>query len=337
MAVAPTSTSSPLANLGSSVSGTLSSPGIGSGLDVNSIVSGLMQVEQLPLTSLNQKEASYQAELSAYGTVNSALSALQSSLSTLNSPSAFQVLSATTSDNTVLNASASSNAARGSYSVQVNQLAQSQTLVAAGQANTTQSIGTGVPTTITFQFGTIAGGALANGTYSGATFSQDGTVASGTVTIDSSNNSLPGIRDAINAANLGVTASIVNDGGTSPYRLVLQSSSTGAARSMNISVSGDSTLASLLNYDATGAQNLNQVVSGQNATLSVNGINLTSASNSVANAIQGVTFNLTKAGSSNVTVSQDTSGIQTGVQAFVKAYNDLTATISPPTASGVRP
>src|SRR6185312_4893561 len=172
----------------------------------------------------------YQAELSAYGTVNSALSALQSSISTLNSPSSFKVLSASTSDSTVLTASAASNAAAGSYNVQVSQLAQAQTLVAAGQANTTQSIGSGVPTTITFQFGTISGGTLANGTYSGATFSQDGTVASGTVTIDSSNNSLPGIRDAINAANIGVTASIVNDGGASPYRLVLQSSSTGGAR-----------------------------------------------------------------------------------------------------------
>ncbi|HYL17875.1 MAG TPA: flagellar filament capping protein FliD [Burkholderiales bacterium] len=323
MAVAPT-----LSNLGSSLTGTLSSPGIGSGLDVNSIVSALMQVEQIPLTSLNQKEASYQAELSAYGTVNSALSALQSSLTTLNTPSSFDVLSATVSDNTVLTASAASNAAAGSYNVQVSQLAQAQTLVAAGQANTTQSIGTGAPTTITFQFGTISGGTLANGTYSGATFSQDGTVASGTVTIDSSNNSLPGIRDAINAANIGVTASIVNDGGASPYRLVLQSSSTGAARSMSINVSGDATLAGLLSYNAGGTQNLTQATAAQNATLAVNGINLTSASNTVANAIQGVTFNLTKAGTSNVTVSQDSSGVQTAVQGFLKAYNDLQSTIS---------
>src|SRR5262245_23558604 len=133
MAVTPTSSTSTLSSLSSSLTGTLASPGIGSGLDVNSIVSGLMQVEQQPLTRLNQQEASYQAELSAYGTVRSALSALQSSLTTLNSPSSFKVLSATASDSTVLTASAASNAAVGSYNVQVSQLAQSQTLVAAGQ------------------------------------------------------------------------------------------------------------------------------------------------------------------------------------------------------------
>ena len=225
-------------------------------------------------------------------------------------------------------ASADSSATLGSYAVQVGQLAQAQTLVAAGQGSTTQSIGTGTPTTITFQFGSITGGTLTNGTYSGATFTQDGTAASGTVTIDSTNNSLQGIRDAINAADIGISASIVNDGSGSPYRLLLQSSSTGASHSMNISVSGDPALAGLLSYDPSGTQELTQLTAAQSAQLSVNGLNLTSGSNTVSDAIQGVTFNLAKIGGTTVTIGQDGSGARSAVQAFVTAYNSLVSTIS---------
>jgi len=331
-AFTPTTLTS-LSSLGSngstgSAGSPLAMPGVGSNLDVTSIVSALMQVEQVPLNDLNQKEASYDAQLSAYGTVKGALSSLQSALAALNSPSTFQATSVTSGDSSIVTASADGSATLGSYAVQVGQLAQAQTLVAAGQASTTQSIGSGTPTTITFQFGTITGGTLSNGTYSGATFTQDGTAASGTVTIDSTNNTLQGIRDAINAANIGVTASIVNDGSGSPYRLLLQSSSTGAARSMSISVSGDAALAGLLSDDPSGTQNLTQVVAAQSAQLSVNGFNLTSSSNTVSNAIQGVTFNLAKTGSTAVTIAQDSSSATAAVQAFVSAYNTLVSTIS---------
>jgi len=337
MAVSPVNTSAftpttltSLSSLGStgSAGSPLAMPGVGSNLDVTSIVNALMQVEQAPLNDLNQKEASYDAQLSAYGTVKGALSSLQSALATLNSLSTFQATSVTASDTSIVTASADSSATLGSYAVQVAQLAQAQTLVTAGQASTTQSIGSGTPTTITFQFGTITGGTLSNGTYSGATFTQDGTAASGTVTIDSTNDSLQGIRDAINAADIGVTASIVNDGSGSPYRLLLQSSSTGAASSMNITVSGDAALAGLLSYDPSATQNLTQVVAAQSAQLSVNGFNLTSSSNTVNGAIQGVTFNLAKTGSTTVTIAQDSSGASAAVQAFVSAYNTLVSTIS---------
>jgi flagellar hook-associated protein 2 len=315
---------------------TISSPGIGSGLDVNGIVSKLMAIEQQPLTLLDTKEAKYQTTLSAYGTLKGALSSFQSSAQGLNDVTKFQAASASVGDSTILSATAATNAAAATYNLNVTQLAQAQSLIAAGQSSTTTAIGSGATTTLTFQFGTISGGTLTNGVYSGAGFSQDGTIATGTVTIDSSNNTLQGIRDAINAANVGVNASIINDGTSN--RLILTSKATGANSSMSISVSGDSTLANMLNYDPTQAagsatgQNLTQTVAAQSAALTVNGVAITSASNSVSGAIDGVTMNLAKTGSTTLSVARDTSGAKKAIQDFVTAYNTLNSTISSLTA-----
>ncbi|HJV88521.1 MAG TPA: flagellar filament capping protein FliD [Noviherbaspirillum sp.] len=309
---------------------TISSPGIGSNLDVNGIVAKLMSVDSQPLTVLQKKEASYQAKLSAYGTLKGALSSFQNAVTSLASPSTFQTLNAISSDSSVFTASASSSAVAGNYSVSVGTLAQAQSLSSAAQSSTTSSIGTGTSTTLTFQFGTISGGTLTNGVYAGASFSQDATQATGTVVIDSTNNSLQGIRDAINAAHIGVTASIVNDGNaTSPYHLVLASSNTGLSKSMKITSSGgDASITNLLGYDPTGTQNLTQATAAQNASLTVNGISITSASNTVTDAISGVTLNLAKANSSaNLALSNNTSAVTTAVIGFVGAYNDLNSTL----------
>lgn len=305
----------------------IQSTGLGSNLDVNGIISKLMQVESQPLTTLAKKEASFQAKLSAYGSLSSALSSFQSNITGLNNTSTFQTLSASAGDSTILNATTSSIATPGSYNINITQLAQSQTISSAGQVSTTAAIGAGASTTISFQFGTISGGTLSNGTYTGATFTQDGTQASGSVTIDSSNNSLQGIRDAINTANIGVTASIVGDGSAAPYHLVLSSAKTGATSSLKIAVTGDATLQSLLNYDPAGTQNLTQATTAQNAALTVNGISISSASNAITSAIQGVTLNATKVGSTTLSLSNNTSGVQTAINGFVKSYNDLQTTL----------
>lgn len=309
---------------------TISSPGIGSNLDVSGIVSKLMAVESQPLTVLQQKEASFQAKLSAYGSLKGALSSFQTSVSALADASKFQSLSTSASDTSVLSATASSGAVAGVYSVSVAALAQSQTISSTGQSSSTTAIGGGTATTLTFQFGTISGGSLTSGTYSGATFTQDATQATGTVVIDSTNNSLQGIRDAINRANIGVTASIINDGTTgSPYRLQVTSNNTGLSKSMKISSSGgDATITGLLSYDPGGAQNLTQTVAAQNASLTVNGLAITSASNSVADAISGVTLNLTKAGTSTLTLSNNSSAITSAVQSLVTAYNSINTTLN---------
>ncbi|CAN5232453.1 hypothetical protein BH11PSE11_BH11PSE11_16480 [soil metagenome] len=309
----------------------ISSPGIGSNLDVNGIVTKLMQVESQPLTALQKKEASYQAKLSAYGTIKGALGTFQTAVAGLNDITKFQTLNASSSDSTVLSATASSVASAGTYGITVTNLAQAQALSSGGQANTTSAIGAGTSTTLSFQFGTISGGVLASGQYTGASFTQDASQASGTVVIDSSNNSLQGIRDAINAAKVGVTASIVNDGSVgSPYHLMLTSNSTGVSKSMKISSSGgDASITSLLAYDPAATQNLTQTIVAQNASLSVNGLAISSASNAVTGAIAGVTLNLTKGlgATTTVNVANNASAVVTAVQSFVTAYNSANTTI----------
>ncbi len=301
----------------------ISAPGVGSNLDVNSIVSQLMTIEQRPRTLLDAKEAGYQAQLSAYGQLRGALSALESAVGGLADPARFEGRSATVGDTSVVSASAGAAAANATYDVAVTQLAQHQSLTTAGQASATTAIGSGASTTLTFDFGTISGGTLSGGVYTGASFALNGSLATRTVTIDASNNSLQGIRDAINAANLGVTASILNVGGTTPYRLVLQSAPGGNAASLRIGVSGDTALASLFAYDPAGTQNLTQTVAAQDANLTVNGLAITSGSNTLTDAIQGVTLGLAKVGTTAVTIGRDPTAAQQAAQAFVKAYNDL--------------
>ncbi len=303
-----------------------------SGLDVNGIVSQLMAVEQLPITQMDNKVTSYQAQLSAYGTIKGAVSSFQTAVQGLSTTAQFGSLLATPSDPTVFTANASSIAKPGNYTLEVSSLAQSQQLVAAGKADSTTAIGTGVTTTINFDFGTISGGSLTafdpntntGGTYSGASFTSSGNPVN-SITIDSSNNTLQGIRDAINAANVGVTATIVNDGSSNPYRLSLSSDNLGVGNSMKISVSGDSAVSNLLANDPAGTQNLSQTITAANANLKVNGLAVSKPSNSISDVIQGVTLTLTNKTTSPVslTVANDSSSMSTAIGSFVKAYNDL--------------
>ena len=312
----------------------LASLGIGSGLDLNGIITKLMAVEGQPLTVLTQKEAAFQAKLSAYGSLKGVISSFQTSVSALNNQSNFKAYTATPSDSTVLTASASRISTPGSSSITVTQLAQSQTLLTSPIASTTAAIAAaGTSTTLTFQFGTISGSLTSptSGIYAaGATFTQNAAQSTGTITISNTNNSLQGIRDSINAANMGVTASIVNNGNTSsPYNLVLTSKDTGLANSMKITVGGaaDVSIANLLAYNPTSTQNLTQSTAAQNAALTVNGVPISSTSNAVTGAMTGTTLNLIKTGSTNLSVSRDTATVTASVQSLVKAYNEANTTL----------
>jgi flagellar hook-associated protein 2 len=293
-----------------------------------------MTVEQQPITKLATQTASYQAKLTAFGTIQGALYSFQSAISTLSNASTFQSVTATASDTTIASATALTSAVPGSYALEVSSLAQAQKLVAAGQTGVAAPIGTGTATTLSFDFGTITGTNTAGQYAAGATFTSAGGGIK-TVTIDSSNNSLQGIRDAINAAGIGVTASIINDGSAAPFRLVL-TSNTGAANSMKISASGDTTVSTLLANDptagaTTGAlgQNLTESVSGANANLKVNGISITKNSNTISDVIPGVTLTLSKVTTSPITmtVAQDTATISKSVNDFVTAFNALNKTL----------
>ncbi len=315
-------------------SGTLSSAGVGSGLNVSSLVSGLMTAAQAPINAINTQIAGYQSEISAYGQLSAAVYSFQTALGGLTSASSFQANAGTPTNTAVLSAATDSTALAGNYNIDVSQLATSQALVATGQTSATAAIGTGASTRITFQFGSITGGTLSNGSYSGASFAQSAANPGGSVTITASNNSLQGIAGAINAAGIGVNASVINDGSGTPYRLSLTSSKTGAASAMKISVTGDPTLQTLLGEDPAGTQNLIQTQTAQDANLTVNGLAVTNASNTINQVIKGTTLTLTGTGSTGLSIAQDTKTITSNVQAFVTAYNTLDSTINTLTAAG---
>jgi flagellar hook-associated protein 2 len=305
----------------------ISTPGIGSNLDVNGIVDRLMALEQRPLQALNRKEASFQARISAFGTLKGALASFQKTMQELSDPSKFQAFKATSSDTNVATTTAANTAVAGNYSLEVSKLAQSQKLVAAGQESMTSAIGTG---TLTFEFGTISGGAFDSqtGRYTGASFAADGAGAK-TVTIGPSNNTLGGIRDAINSAKIGVTASIVNDGGATPYRLALSVNDPGAAKSLRIS-SDSGALGSLLAQNPAGVQNLTETISASNAEFKVDGVAISKPRNTVSDVIEGVTLNLRKTNvgnSTSITVARDGGAIRSSADALVKGYNDLNNTL----------
>ena len=323
----------------SSTSGTLNAPGIGSGLDVKGLISQLMTLEQKPITALDKQEAGFQSKLSSLGSVKGALATLQSAAQGLVTAGA-STYSASVSDAAVLSATAANGAIAGNYNVSIDgsKLAQGQKLVAPGSASTNAAIGNGVSSTLTISFGTITGGPAINGQYSSAGFTDNPDKEPTSLTIDSTNNSLAGIRDAINAASAGVRASIINDGSGTPYRLALAANDTGTSNGMRLSVTGDTTLASVLSYDpAAPAQNFNETQAAQNAQFSVDGVAITSATNSVTDAIPGVTLRLaSKAGLSTVTVAVqlDNGKLNSAISSLVNAYNSVNSTIAVATAKG---
>lgn len=297
-----------------------------SSIDVTSVVSQLMEVERGPVNKLNKKSASYETQLSVFSTLKGKISSFQSAVQGLTDSGSFKSFSATSSNDSALTATAGSTASTGNYTLNVSSLAQSQQLVAAGQLTSDTAIGTGASTTLSFDFGTITGGTFdgISGTYSGASFTSGGAGVQ-TVTIDNTNNTLEGIRDAVNSANIGVTASIVNDGSAAPYRLVFSSTASGAANSMSVSVSGDATLNSLLSNDPSGTQNMVETLNAQNANFTVNGVAITKTSNVVTDAVEGVTLNLQQVTTDplNLTISKDRTAINEAANKFITEYNGL--------------
>jgi flagellar hook-associated protein 2 len=307
----------------------ISSPGIGSNLDVTGIVAKLMAVESQPLATINTKTAAAQAKISALGAVKSALSTFQSTIAGMANPSVLQPLTSSSSDSTVANVILGAGAVAANYSLTVTQLAQSQKLASAGQLSVQSKIGSG---TLSFDFGTIAGGAMdANGKYGGANFTSTGAGLKDVV-IDPNNTSLSGIRDAINKAGVGVTASIFNDGSSAPYRLILTDTSTGKANSMKISVSGDVALSQLLSHDPSAtitSQAMSETQTAKDALFTIDGLSLSKPTNSVNDAITGVTLNLLKTSTTPVSLSMtsNASFISGAITKFVSAYNQVNATL----------
>ena len=298
----------------------ITSAGIGSTLDVDGIITSLMSLEQRPLTVLAQKEASYQAKLSGLGSLKGALSSLQTAASSLmfdaNSSALqkFSAFNATVADTTIATATASSGAANSTYRLDVTQLAEKHTLA----TSTTATPFSGVGGTLT------KGGTL---TITLDTRAGSGTPSRTTEISIADGSSPEAIRDAINAAGAGVTASVIT--GMQGKQLVLTGDTTGSNQFIKL------TGVDALNYDpnATPAPTTDaftEAQAAQDSAIKLNGIIITSNSNTVTSAIEGVTLNLTQKTEANkpttLTVSRDTSSLTSGVSALVKAFNEVSVT-----------
>ena len=294
--------------------------GTGSGLDIDGLVASLVAAEQVPAEArLNAREADITSLSTSFSSAKSAVADFEAAANKLALASTFSQFTTLSSDSTKATVSATSAAALGAYQLSVSSLATAQTLASGNFSATSDEVGTG---TLTIALGTPVYTGSTPDTYS--SFSQASSVD---ITIDSSNNTLAGVRDAINNANAGVNASLLKNG--SNYQLFLVSESTGASNSMSISVSGDSSGTdsdssglSQLVYNASANQ-LQQYAAGADASFSINGLAVSSASNTVTDVIDGVTLNLLSTTSSAITieVKQDTDTIVSDVQAFVDSYN----------------
>lgn len=307
----------------------ISSAGIGSGLDVSSIVTSLMAIEQKPLTAVTKQKTDFQSQISAYGTLKSALSTFQTAVSALSSASKFNAQTVTSSNSSVFTATANGTASLGDNAIKVSQLAKSQKLTFAGTANVADTVGTG---TLTISFGTY-NPSTAVAPLTPNSFTPNTAKTDVSITIDSSNNTLSGVRDAINASNSSVSATIVNDGTIN--HLVITSKDTGEVNTLKITTTDsdgndtDNAGLSQLAYDPTATagsgKNMSQMQAAKNALLNIDGIDVVKASNTITDAIGGVTLNLlaTSTDNVNLSVASNKDAIKTSVTAFVDAYNKL--------------
>ncbi|MFU0912924.1 flagellar filament capping protein FliD [Kluyvera intermedia] len=285
----------------------ISSLGIGSGLKLGDILDSLTAAEKATLTPITKQQSSYTAKLSGYGTMKSALEAFQTANTALSKAGLFTATS-TTSSSTAFSATTTGNAIAGKYTISVTQLAQAQTLT----SNTTQK---------------DSKAAIATGD-SVLTIQQGGDKKPVTIDISAANSSLTGIRDAINNAKAGVSASVINVG-NGEYRLSITSNDTGKDNAMTLSVSGDEALKSFMGYDGTSG-GMKESVNAQNAKLTVNNVAIENSSNTISDALEDITLNLNDVTSGNqtLTITQDTTKAQTAVKAWVTAYNALQDTFS---------
>lgn len=269
--------------------------GVGSGLDLNGLLDQLQQSENQKLTPITDRKQSYQTKISAFGSLTSVLDAFQAAAKALDDPKAFQAVTGSVTGS-ALTATTSADTPPGFYQIHVDQRAQASSVATTGVADQTANLGAG-SVSVTFVDGTSMSVSMAAGS-----------------------SSLAAIRDAINAQDGGVRASLINDGSGQPWRLVLRSADSGSAAALaDVQFSGDLG-ASLALDEATR-------MSGQDAKLTINGVAITSPGNVVEGAIQGTSLNITDVGDTTLGVTQDSASIKSAVGAFVDGYNKLVKTL----------
>lgn len=327
----------------------ITSTGMGSGLNINDIVKSIVGAEKDPaLAKMIKAEGEATAIISAYGLLNSELSGFKSSYKELGRSSTFAAATATSSDSDILDAKLGIGAATGQWEFEVKQRAQAQTLVSSkanGFSAVTDPVGEG---TLVLQFGSY--NKDANGKFIGDTFTIDDNHPIEKITIDNtvdpktgvSNNSLAGMRDTINNGDYSVSASIINDGEN--YRLVLTNKETGEENAVQmiaqdkegtdgVPITGGTGL-DRFNFSAS-EQKMTQTSQAQDANIVMNGISITRDTNEVSSVIEGVTLNLNSAEVDKkvtLTINQDTSKVEEQVRAFVENYNSTIAKMNELTA-----
>lgn len=297
---------------------TVSSPGIGSGLDVAAIVAKLMAVERQPLTALQTATKKSQDQLSAYGKLQSAMSALRDAARNLTDADTWRATTVASPNTAAVNASSDGSTPAGIYKVNVTRLASAQTLASTHSfAAPTDSVGGG---SLTIQLGT----------WSGSTFTDKPDTAAVTLRFDPPNDTLEDVRDAINASGAGVTASIVSD--IDGYRLAMRSTTTGETDGFKVTAldddgdDGDPAGVSLFAYDpSAGVSQMTLGSAASNSAATINGVAVSSATNEFDKVMDGLSFQFGQVTTTpiDVTVGRDTPGMKKNVTDFADAYNAM--------------
>lgn len=292
---------------------TISSAGVGSGINVESLVSSLMSVEKQPLTKLQSRQSSYESKISALGTLKSALSTLQTAAKALTpatgstATASLSAYKATLADSTIATATTTSSAVAGSYSLEVTALATSQRYAlgktfAAG--DTALDFGTDSSRTLTFTKGS----------------------STTTVTLESSQNTLAAVRDAINKAEPGVSASIVTDT-SGKQNLLLTATSGGTANAVTIGGTATFIDAAAPGSPIAASSAFNQTLAASDAAVKIQGVSIATSGNSITNAIDGVNLELTKTGTTTLSVTRDNTDLKSKLDTFINAYNSLNTSL----------
>jgi flagellar hook-associated protein 2 len=300
----------------------ISAPGVGSGLDVNGIISQLVALERKPIQQIQSQIGGLQSSISAWGQIKSGLAKLQDAAAKLLDTSLWQRNTATSSNENSLSVRTSGGAMAGSYQVSVQALAQAQSV------RTATGFAAGTPLGLEGRL------EFTRGTWSGGSFSAGGTPVSVTVT---ATDTLSDIATKVNQANAGVTAVVVRSGGQE--NLVFKSSQTGASQGFEIRaydanddlITDGTTGLGALSYfnNGGGIVGLTLSAAAQDAVLDIDGIAVTSASNTFSDTIAGLTLEAKSITPSPATVNvrSDTAAMAEAVKAFQTAFNELSKTI----------
>lgn len=293
----------------------ITSTGLGSGLNVEDIVTKLVTLEKQPITDLQTRTTTIQTQISAYGKIQSAFSTMRDAAAKLSNPTTWAALTATSSDTTMATVTAGSGSGAGSYALNVANLAAPQSLSSKAFA-TTATVGSG---SMTIELGQWNAGQTSFTSKDGAT----------PVSVSiSATDTLANVRDKINASGAGVLASVVTDANGS--RLVVRSRDTGEANGFRITTAdddgngSDASGLSALAFDPTASiKSMTQNTAATNASLTINGLSISSATNNIESAVDGLTINLLKAGTSTVSVGQDKDSVKKAITDFATSYNSL--------------